>query len=584
MKKILFVLVAMVMSLVSCTDQQLVDELAGDKAELSAANEFKALVEQARWGDSQAFLKLADCYRDGKGVEKDFAGMLCMLALADEFGGSRHQIEDYLKEMPEGSDFGMIFGVAEKIKDKQVEEARVMSEQLISKGVPEGYFVQGIMAIESGDTLGGLRLMEQAASLGSNLGNLMLCLPEFQGGKKPDMEKLAERAEKMPIINNLLATRYLGHDGENEYNDQMAAHYYLKADEHACLDSRGARWLLGYHEAGKLQLSERDVMRLRILSGEQVVVETPVICQEEALEASVSRVLQEKMTEYNCNKGLVYVVETATGTIKAHVSLASKGDNFVPCENTYNDEQSVMMTGPTYLALLSSERFSSDVIIDTGCGIYKDVRDHNWRRGGYGKITLEQALGYRSQVAFTIANELAFGNNKAQLDSLVATYLADMPNSAMGMLTFYNAVANGGRMVQLVTEGNDVIVLNDQIAEPQHIETLQKGLQRAVSQGLFRMAGREYTTVAACGRSFLTKDNSRRMELCGYFPADQPMYTIMVILEKEGLPAGSGRLCGSIMASTIDLLVDSYDLQPMLVREYKEPEEVIEEVDTIAAQ
>ena len=583
MKKILFVLVTMVMSLVSCTDQQFLDETLANKALLPAENEFNALIEQARWGDGQAFLKLADCYRDGKGVEKDFVGMLSMVAQADEFGGIR-QMEDYLKEMPEGSDFRIIFEAVEKYENKQVEDARMMSEQLISKGVPDGYFVQGFIAIESGDTLGGLRMMEQAASMGSNLGNLMLCIPEFQGGKKPDVARLAELAERMPIINIILARHYWGDDNENIYDEQMAAHYYLKADEHACLDRRGARWLLGYHEAGKLQLLERDVTRLKILSGEQMVEEKPVKYQDEALEASVSKVLQEKMTERNCSKGIVYVVETTTGAIKAHVSLTYSGKNFVPCEDTYNDEQSVMMIGPTYLALLSSGRFSSDDVIDTECGIYKDVKDHNWRRGGYGQLTLEQALGYRSQVAFTKANEVVFGNNRTQLDNQVTTYLADMPNSAMGMLTFYNAVANGGRMVQLVTEGNDVIVLNEQIAESQHIETLQRGLQRAVSQGLFRKAGRNYTTVAACGRTFQTKGNHRRMELCGYFPADNPMYTIMVILEKEGLPASAGGMCGPIMASTIDVLVDSYGLQPMLVREYEEPETIIEVVDTVAAR
>ena len=266
MKKNLFVLVTMVMSLVSCTDQQFVDETLVNKALLPTESEFSALIEQARWGDGQAFLKLADCYRDGTGVEKDFVGMLSMAAQADEFGGVR-RMEDYLKEMPEGSDYRMIFEAIEKFEDKQVEEAKMMSEQLISKGVPDGYLVQGVMAIESGDTLGGLRMMELAASQGSNLGNLMLCIPEFQKGKNPDVAKLTELAEKMPILNIILARHNWGHDDNNTFDEQMAAHYYLKADEHACLDRRGARWLLGYHEAGKLQLSERDVTRLKILSG-----------------------------------------------------------------------------------------------------------------------------------------------------------------------------------------------------------------------------------------------------------------------------------------------------------------------------
>lgn len=270
MKKILFVLVTMVMSLVSCTDQQFVDELTGDNAEISTANEFSTLVEKARLGDGRAFLKLADCYRDGKGVEKDFFGMLMMVAQAEEFDGIR-RMEDYMKKLPESSDFRMTFETVERLVNEQVEEAKMMSEQLISKGVPDGYFVQGLMAIESGDTLGGLRLMEQAASQGSNLGNLMLCIPAFHRGKAPDTAKLTELAEKMPIVNIILAELYLGNNDVDMYDDQMAAYYYLKADEHACLNRRGARWLLGHYEAGKLHLSERDVTRLKMLSGEQVV-------------------------------------------------------------------------------------------------------------------------------------------------------------------------------------------------------------------------------------------------------------------------------------------------------------------------
>ena len=588
MKKYLFVLVATMLALVGCTDQQFLEDGLANNVPPTAENGFAALIEQARWGDGQAFLKLADCYRDGNGVEKDFVGMLCMVSQADEFG-SIGRMEDYLKEMPESSDFRTIFDAIEKFEDKQVEEAKSMSEQLIAKGSPDGYTVQGVMAIESGDTLEGLRLMELAASQGSSLAKLMLCIPEFQGDKAPDMEMLKALSDDMPFANVILAKMYTGEDDEKLKDESLAAHYFLKADESACLTKRGARWLMYYHRyVSKLPLSERDIQRLQILAGETSVDESASTkCQDEALESAVSQLLQEKMTERDCNKGMVYVVETATGAIKARVSLASKGKQFNPYMDTYNDEQSVMMTGPTYLALLSSGKFSSDDVIDTDCGIYKDVKDHNWYRGGYGQLTLEEALGYRSQVAFTKAKEVAFGDNSPQFESKITTYLADMPNSAMGMLTFYNAVANSGRMVQLVTEGDDVIVLDDQIAAPEHIATLQQGLQQAVSRGLFRKAGREYTDVAACGRTFWADKKTRRMELCGYFPADNPMYTIMVILEKNGIPASAGGMCGPIMASTIDILVDSYDLHSVVARSKKietvEEQDVVV-VDTVVAQ
>jgi cell division protein FtsI (penicillin-binding protein 3) len=493
-------------------------------------------------------------------------------------------MEDYLKTLPEGSDFKLIFDAVDNYEKKNVDEATSMLEELIAKGCPDGFAIQGIITMERGDTLDGIRLIEQATTAGSTFAELLQCVPDWRGATNPDVDKLTALSDKIPFVNAILAKMYAGYDDENLQNDQLAAYYYLKADEKACLGKRGARWLLGYHRSGaNLSLSERDIQRLQILAGETPVDNLePTSNRDEALEASVSTILQEAMTERNCTKGMVYVVETATGAIKAQVSLSSKGKQFVPYEDTYNEEQSVMMTGPTYLALLSTGKISSDDVIDTEFGIYKNVKDHNWSRGGYGHLTLEQALGYRSQVAFTKAKERVYGNQTVLLDNKISEYLASMPDNAMGMLTFYNAVANGGRMVKLQAEGDNVVVLNEQIAESAHIATLQKGLEHAVKRGLFRKAGRSYTSVAACGRTFYTKGNNRRMELCGYFPADNPMYTIMVVLEKYGVPASAGSMCGNIMAKTIDVLVDSYDLRSMLVREFEESEDVVEVVDTVA--
>lgn len=585
MKKILFLLVTIVMSLVSCTDQQFLDETLANKALLPTENEFNALIEQARWGDGQAYLKLADCYRDGKGVKKDFINMLSMMALAKQYGGIK-RMEDYLMAMPNESEFKLILEAIDLYEHKKIEESQAMTELLIAQGSPDGYSVESIIAVERGDTLEGKRLMEQAALQGSTYAELLLCIPEWRGANNPNVEKLKSLVDSVPLACKLLADIYTGNDYASIKNERLAIYYYLKADEQACLGRRGASWLLNYHRnGGQLQLTERDIQRLQKLACEEPVEEkTPQPCNDEILETAVSQMLQEKMTEMDCKTGAVYIVETQTGSLKANVSLMRKGNSFVPYEDTYTEEQSNMLCGPTYLALLSSGRFTSESKIDTEFGIYKDVKDHNWHRGGYGQISLEQALGYRSQVAFTKAKEVAFRNDQSSYNQKISSYLGTAPNQALGILAFYNAVANGGRMVQVVTEGDDVIVLDDQIAAPEHIAILQQGLQRAVSQGRFRKVGRDYTDVAACGRTFWADKKTRRMELCGYFPADDPMYTIMVVLEKNGLPASAGGMCGPIMASTIDALVDSYDLQPMLVREYEEPEEIIEVVETVAAR
>lgn len=301
------------------------------------------------------------------------------------------------------------------------------------------------------------------------------------------------------------------------------------------------------------------------------------------LEVAITELLGEELESYKTwSKAVVCVVETQTGKIKANVAYERKGERLVPCTDTYDREQEVMECGSTYLALMASGRVTPEHVFDTGYGVYGEVRDHNWRRGGYGAISLDRALEVRSQVAFTMAKERVYGGNTAVFEAEINKYLGGNPNNAMGLLAFYNAVANNGKMVKLVSEGDYGTTILEQIAQPQYIEELQTGLEHCVSQGLMRKAGRAYVKVSACGRTFIVKGNHRRMELYGYFPSDDPQYTIMVILEKDGLPASAGGMCGPIFAQTVDLLVEKYQLQPMLARQYEDVDEVIEIVDTVA--
>lgn len=273
---------------VSCTDLQFMSETPADTAALAAESEFTALIEQARYGNSQAFLKLADCYRDGKGVEQDFAGMLCMVSQAEDFGGIG-RMEDYLKRIPEGSNFRTFVEAMDKIDDRQFEEIQSMSEQLIANGCPDGYTLQGVIAIERGDTLAGLRLLEQAASQGSSMAELMLCLPEWRGGDVPDIQRLMAMSDRNPFANIILAKIYAGEYNESLTDNRLAAYYFRKADEKAYLNKRGARWLLNCHlNDSTFSLSENDIRRLQILVGE-----TSSQMQEEILEVADTMVIAE---------------------------------------------------------------------------------------------------------------------------------------------------------------------------------------------------------------------------------------------------------------------------------------------------
>lgn len=580
MKK--FLLFVAVLVLVSCTDQLLVDEVAGEPVGLAPTSEVSVLMEKARWGDGDAYVKLADCFRDGNGVKQDFICMLSMASFADDYGGIK-RMEDYISSLPVESEYKMVFDAMEKFSDKKCDEAIAIADELIAKDCPEGYTVKGIIASEQGDKSEGERLLRLASEKGSSFAELYLCVPDWQQGKVPDIVKLKALSDKMPIANACLAKIYSGKENEAMKDDKLAAYYYLKADEKACLTRDGARWLLAYHRiGGELNLTERDIERLETLANFRNQESVVVKYRDMVLEEGVIDILQGDREDYmQWSKGMVYVVEVKTGRILANVSYERKGDSYVPYVDTYNQEQSVMECGSTYLALLSSGKVTPEHVYDTGFGVYGEVRDHNWRRGGYGTISLERALGVRSQIAFTMAKEQVYGVNTSEFDDLIFSYLAGRPNSALGILTFYNAVANGGKMVDLVSEGEDCKVIQEQIAQPQHIKELQVGLEHSVSQGLMRKAGRDYVKVSACGRTFNLADNYRRMELCGYFPSDNPLYTIMVVLEKEGLPASAGGMCGPIFARTIDLLVDLYKLEPMFSQYFEDTDEVIEVVDTV---
>ena len=556
MKKILLLIVVLILA--SCSDQFSVDSVVDAPIEQTANSDVKMLIEKARRGDGKAYVELANRYRDGIGVNQDFIGMLAMVSFADEYGGIC-RMEDYLSSLPDDSDYKLVFDAMEKFTGNKSDEALAMAEKLIVKNCPEGYTVKGIITSEQGDKAEGKRLLTIAAEKGSGFAELYLCIPNKQQGEEPDIATLSALVDKLPIANACLAKIYANKDYESIYDERQAAFYYMKADANACLSRDGARWLMGYYLRNNMQIEKHEMERLKTLGGVTDSSEEQEFVSIHHADPELEELIQtflDNGIEYNdASKAFAYVVETKTGRIKAHVERERKGTEISSCIDSYEGEQATLYGAATYLALLSTGKVSPDYIVETGYGIYKDVKDHNWRRGGYGDISMEFALTHRSQVGFTKALEYAFGDNIAEYYEKINLYHNDQPNSLTGCLTFFNAVANGGRMVKLVTEGNDIEVIHEQIADKKYILALQNGLRNCVTDGIFKKAGSELTDIAACGRTYNISDMTRRLELCGYFPAHNPEYTILVVLEKNGLPASAGGMCGPIMAEIADALM-----------------------------
>jgi cell division protein FtsI (penicillin-binding protein 3) len=140
------------------------------------------------------------------------------------------------------------------------------------------------------------------------------------------------------------------------------------------------------------------------------------------------------------------------------------------------------------------------------------------------------------------------------------------------MLTFYNAIANGGRMVKPTLKTGEIEIINPQIANPQNIQNIQTVLKHVVSQGLGRKAGSSILSVAGkTGTSQVgeydfgedTYVDEYQLAFCGYFPADAPKYSIIVSMNKLGLPASGGGMAGVVFHDIVEWMI-THSMPPVL--------------------
>ena len=266
MKK--YIILFMVAILASCSDMQLEESIADVKeSELVKENangsaEINALVERARWGDGQAYLQLADCYRDGIGVKKNFLGMLAMVEQAREHGAI-HSEKEYMTQIPDDNDIKRFCNLMDKSCSQLIEEEDSIMAQLATIDNPDVLAIYGALRVESGDSIRGLEIIRDASERGSDFAALLNALPDWKVNIQPDNMKLEQLAERIPLVYKLLGKLSLKPDENGIIDERKVAYYYMKADEHALLSRREARWLLAYHkDVGIPQLTESDVKRV----------------------------------------------------------------------------------------------------------------------------------------------------------------------------------------------------------------------------------------------------------------------------------------------------------------------------------
>ena len=317
---------------------------------------------------------------------------------------------------------------------------------------------------------------------------------------------------------------------------------------------------------------------------------------DSTLQTNATAILGSKLSEINAQSGQVIVMEVQTGQIKALVGLTRKDStNCRPCENFSVWQSTGLMHPISLLAALETGKVKLSDKVDTGNGIYqvhgRELKDHNWHRGGYGELTVQEGLAASSNIAIYKTMEKAFGDNPQTFFDLLANMSYGKPDSINGIvslqpykiteknitwncigyeqlispiqvLTFYNAIANNGKMIQPQLYKDSVVVINPQIASRASIDSLKKALVFNITDGLGQPAKSDKVLVAGMqGTSSLStnEDSTKDMyavEFCGYFPTDNPKYSIIVSINKAGLPASGGLMAGDAFRQFVDKIME----------------------------
>lgn len=324
--------------------------------------------------------------------------------------------------------------------------------------------------------------------------------------------------------------------------------------------------------------------------------------------------LSAQLSKSNASHGTAIVMEVQTGAIKAIANLKrdenglySEGDNFAIRENV---EPGSTFKLATVLALLDDKKIRPEDTIQTGNGeaTFFGIKLKDSHQGGFGNITIQQAFEKSSNIAFAkLVLKHYQGNEQKFIDKLdqfqltkpTGIKLGGEPNpyiknpkdktwskitlpwmsigyetqlTPLQIVTFYNAVANNGKLVrpQLVYEikehGKSAEVfkpeiVKERIASEEAINQARNMMEGVVLRGtaknlgglIYSIGGKTGTAQVAKAGGYKAGGVSYRASFVGYFPADKPKYTCIVVVSAPSNSVYYGNLvAGPVFKAAAD--------------------------------
>ncbi len=442
-------------------------------------------------------------------------------------------------------------------------------------------------------------------------------LPIFKEGQyKGGMVAQAENKRILP--NSYLAARTIGYlnlgSEGNEVGVEGAFDNDLAGKKGVSVKQRltGGDWIT-VENANSIE--SRD--------GNDVVTTLDIDLQDVATTA-----LLNQLRKNDADHGCAVLMEVATGDIKAISNLELGGDgnyhesyNFAIGEST---EPGSTFKLPALMAAIEDGVIDTGDIVDTGTGSVrfydKIIRDT--REEGNGKITVKEVFEKSSNVGTSkLIYEHYKNNPKDFVNRLYAMKLNEKLNlqlkgeaepvirypgdklwsglslpmmshgyevqmTPLQILTFYNAVANDGRMmrprfVTAILRNGSVIknyepyVIINSIASRSTIRKAKKMMEGVVERGTAtNLKNGNYKIAGKTGTAQIAKDKygyrtgvriSYQASFVGYFPAENPLYSCIVVVNAPS----NGVYYGNLVAGSVFKEISDKVYATNFFRDYK---------------
>jgi cell division protein FtsI (penicillin-binding protein 3) len=401
------------------------------------------------------------------------------------------------------------------------------------------------------------------------------------GANKGGIIAEQQTVRKHPV--GLIANRTIGYerDGNQGKGLEYAFRKYLNG-------TNGHHWMQKIAKNQWKPIS--DVNELDPVDGYDVISTIDVFIQDIAHHA-----LLKQLEFYKADHGCVVVMETNTGYIKAISNLGKSEDG------SYFETQNYALTeshepGSTFklmdlIALIDDKKADTSSVYNSNGGIVmiqgRPVKDSNHH--GYGIASLAKGFEVSSNTILVQATYQAYKNNPWQFINRINSYGLNkkqglqikgegqpvipqpgaknwygttLPWMAFGYgvsmtplqtLSLYNAVANDGKMVKPIFVSEikewsktikkyDPEVINPKICSDETLLKVRKVLENVVKNGTgkslysadFSMAGKTGTAQVDYSKAEMSYASS----FVGYFPADQPKYSCIVVVHNPDKSKG----------------------------------------------